>query len=261
MPEGSGDNTPSGSGLAGAVCLLTVFGRGRPLAPSLLGWLATVGSVMGLALGLLWWGAQRIWPPLVAAAVVVAADLVLTGMLHFDGLVDSADGLIAPMNRSRRLEVMADPAAGAFGVVAAVAVVVLRVTALAAMVASPLVLGLLWGSSRAAMAGVNLWGRSARPGGMADSLVARSTGENRGWSRARVGVVAGVIVPPGLVAGWSAAAGPAWPVAAGVAVTVAGVVAVYGLARRRIGGFTGDVLGAAGVVGESFGLVAMAARW
>ena len=59
-------------------------------------------------------GASGGWPAgsgrrPVAAAVVVAADLASPGMLHFDGLVDSADGLLPPMDRARRLEVMADP--------------------------------------------------------------------------------------------------------------------------------------------------------
>ena len=48
---------------------------------------------MGRNRYLVWWGAERMWPPLLAAAIVVAADLALTGMLHFDGLIDSADGL------------------------------------------------------------------------------------------------------------------------------------------------------------------------
>jgi cobalamin synthase len=42
---------------------------------------------------------------------------------------------------------------------------------------------------------------------------------------------------------------------------VAGAVGVVALARRRLGGFTGDVLGASGMVGETTGLIAAAARW
>jgi cobalamin synthase len=40
-----------------------------------------------------------------------------------------------------------------------------------------------------------------------------------------------------------------------------GAVAVLALAQRRIGGFTGDVLGACGVIGETAGLLALAAKW
>ena len=63
---------------------------------------------------------RRRWPP----AVVVAADLALTGMLHVDGLADTADGLLPHLERERRLEVMAEPAVGAFAV-AVVGVVLL----------------------------------------------------------------------------------------------------------------------------------------
>ena len=47
-----------------------------------------------------------------AAGVVLVSDVVLTGYLHLDGLADAADGLLPPMTRERRLEVMADPAVG-----------------------------------------------------------------------------------------------------------------------------------------------------
>jgi cobalamin synthase len=68
------------------------------------------------------------------------------------------------------------------------------------------------------------------------------------------------------VVGIAAAAGvaAAWRPLAGVAAVTAGVIAfaaVVALGWRRIGGFTGDVLGAAGVVGESLGLVVACAKW
>ncbi len=102
-----------------AVAFLTPFGGARPPNATTLDWFPVVGACLGLALGGLWWAATRAWPSPVAAALIVAADLVLTGMLHFDGLIDSADGLLAPLTPARRLEVMADPRAGAFGVTAA----------------------------------------------------------------------------------------------------------------------------------------------
>jgi cobalamin synthase len=52
---------------------------------------------------------------------------------------------------------------------------------------------------------------------------------------------------------------PAGPVAAGAAVVGAGLVVAW--ARRQLGGFTGDVLGAAGVVCETVGLVVASAKW
>ena len=64
---------------------------------------------------------------------MVVADLGLTGLLHFDGLIDSADGLLPPLTQARRLEVMADPHAGAFGVAAAAAVLLVRWASLATL--------------------------------------------------------------------------------------------------------------------------------
>jgi adenosylcobinamide-GDP ribazoletransferase len=52
-----------------------------------------------------------------------------------------------------------------------------------------------------------------------------------------------------------------WPGLAAALALVVGSAAVIGLARARLGGFTGDVLGAAGLVGETCGLVLAAARW
>lgn len=77
--------------------------------------------------------ADRVWPPLVAAALTVAVGLALTGLLHLDGLIDSADSLLAPMPCDRRLAVMCEPTIGAFGVVAAVAVCLLRFSASASL--------------------------------------------------------------------------------------------------------------------------------
>ena len=69
---------------------------------------------MGGVCGLVRWGAGAWWAPAVAAALAVAADLVLTGALHLDGLADTADGVLPHLDRERRLAVMADPGVGVF---------------------------------------------------------------------------------------------------------------------------------------------------
>src|SRR4029453_1116990 len=87
-----------------------------------------------------------------------------TGMLHLDGLADSADGLLPPLPRDRRLAVMRSPEVGAFGVAAVVTAIGLRWAALAALIppggdlpATRLfLLGGLWAASRAVMAGTLL---------------------------------------------------------------------------------------------------------
>ena len=84
-----------------AFAFLTPFGGARPPGPRTLDWFPLVGAVIGA-------GARRVVvggrPGLagpVAAALVVAADLGVTGLLHFDGLVDSADGLLPHLDRER----------------------------------------------------------------------------------------------------------------------------------------------------------------
>ena len=79
------------SEVVAALGFLTTLGR--PVRPSPRRCVVpVVGAVVGGAVGLVWWGAEEIWPPLVAAALA-AADLALTGLLHVDGTADSADGL------------------------------------------------------------------------------------------------------------------------------------------------------------------------
>ena len=230
-----------------AVSFLTPFGGAMAPSPGAIAWFPVVGAGLGLALGWLWVGGSRLWPATVAAGVVVAADLGLTGMLHLDGLADSADGLLPPMGSSRRLEVMADPSTGAFGVGTVAAVLLLRWVALAAMAPSVLLLAGLWCASRTAMAATVRLVPYARPaGGLASAF-----GTGRGAA-----CVAGVV---GAVA--LAGAGRGMAGVAAVTGSLVAAAAVVALARRRVGGFTGDVLGAAGMVGETAGLLVAAGRW
>ncbi|HET6809674.1 MAG TPA: adenosylcobinamide-GDP ribazoletransferase [Acidimicrobiales bacterium] len=235
-------------GLAQAVAFLTAVGRGRRPTPGAVPWFPVVGAALGLLLGLVWWGAAQVWPPFVAAAVVVAVDLALTGLLHLDGLVDSADGLLPHLDRERRLAVMRAPDTGAFGVGAAIAVLLLRWSALGAMSPHPLLLGGLWCASRTGMALTLGLVPYARNEG-----IARDFTGGAGHTAPLVLAGAGALA---LAAGWSVPAGPA----AGAAAFVAfGAVVLLGF--RRLGGFTGDVLGAAGLVAETVGLGVAAARW
>ncbi|MFN4279798.1 adenosylcobinamide-GDP ribazoletransferase [Thermosynechococcus sp.] len=92
---------------------------------------------VGLLLGGMLWGAQGVLqflrvPPLVAGVGVVALWLGLTGGLHLDGAMDTADGL-AVQDPRRRLEVMADSRVGAFGVMAAIIILLLKATALSGL--------------------------------------------------------------------------------------------------------------------------------
>ena len=237
------------SGARAALGFLTPLGGARAPEPGALDWFPAVGALVGLLVGAAWWAGGEIWNAQVAAAIAVVADLVLTGALHVDGVADTADGVLPHMERRRRLEVMAAPDVGAFGVAAAGSVLLLRFAAFTSLAPDALAIAALWCASRTAMAVTARAVPYARAGGLAQAFI---DGSDAGAAR-RVAAVGAALA--GVLAALAAGA-------AGVAgvVAVAGVAAaVVALARRRLGGFTGDVLGAAGVIGETVGLLVIAA--
>jgi len=242
-----------------AVSFLTPFGGPADPAPSALAWFPAVGALIGLAVGGIWWAARRGWAPPAAAAIAVIADAALTGLLHLDGLADAADGLLPPLSRARRLEVMADPRLGAFGAAGLGIVLLARFGAFASMLPSPLAVAGLWSGSRTAMAVTARAVPYARPGGLASAfLPAPGAGGRPGAARPAGPAVLGLA--GGLLALALAFAGRGALGVAAVGAEAAGAAAVVFLARRRLGGFTGDVLGAAAVVGETAGLLTLALR-
>jgi cobalamin synthase/adenosyl cobinamide kinase/adenosyl cobinamide phosphate guanylyltransferase len=249
---------PAAGGLRQAVGFLTPLGRPAAPGPAALAWFPVVGVLLGLVLGGIWWATEDRLGPLAAAALVVVADLALTGALHFDGLLDSADGLLPHLPVERRLAVMADPNVGAFAVAAGGSALLLRTAALAALgAARPLLLAALWSLARTAMAVTALSGRYARSHGLASSFLPGRGGMAAHGPAPGRSVVVPVVVGAVLAVGLAAAD----ELRCVIAVLAAGLGAagVAGLARRRIGGFTGDTLGAAGVVAETAGLLVAAA--
>jgi adenosylcobinamide-GDP ribazoletransferase len=236
--------------LIGALSFFTIVGRGRVPAPGDVRWFPVAGLLVGAVVGGAWWGAGELWPPAVAAAIVVALDLAVTGMLHLDGLADSADGLLPHMERARRLEVMRQPDVGAFGVGAVVALLLLRFAALASMAPDVGVIAGLWCASRTVMA----VGLTALPYARSEGGLASAFGGGRGaW--------APVLVVGAAAALAAAVAGEQAQGAVTVAVAALGGAAVLAVGRARLGGYTGDVLGAAGLVAETVGLLAASAAW
>ena len=235
--------------LRSAISFLTPLGGASAPGPGSLDWFWLVGTGIGAAVGGVWWAAARGWPRPLAAGIAVAADLALTGMLHFDGLVDSADGLLPAVPRSRRLEIMSAPDVGAFGVGTAAVALLLRWAALWVLRPTVLLVAGLWCLSRTAMAFVARTQPYARAesGGLASAFA--------GPSR---------VLPVLLGAAVAVCAACIWrPLAGGVALAAAALAGagVVAFARRRIGGYTGDVLGACGYVAETVGLVVAAAKW
>ncbi|HET6794828.1 MAG TPA: adenosylcobinamide-GDP ribazoletransferase, partial [Acidimicrobiales bacterium] len=169
-----------GRALVQAVSFLTCLGRAGTPGPGAVAWFPVVGAGVGLAVGGVWWGAARLWPPLPAAVLAVAADLVLTNLLHVDGLADAADGLLPHLDRERRLAVMAEPTTGAFGVAAVATVLVARTAAMASTRAVPLLVAALWCLSRTAMAVTTTAVPYARPGGLATRFIGSDEPGRRG---------------------------------------------------------------------------------
>ena len=230
-----------------ALSFLTTVGGARPLTRRAVPWMPWVGLATGAAVGVVWWAAAEVLPPAPAAAVALLADLAVTRMLHIDGLADSADGLLPHLDRDRRLEVMAEPTTGAFGTSAVAAALLTRWAALVALAPGVAVVAALWAAGRAVMAVALVVAPPARPGGLAHRLgdaprepVLASAG-------------AALVVAAVLLFGQPGSVVPLLAVGAG-----AGLLA---LANRRIGGVTGDVLGASCIVVETVGLLIAAAKW
>lgn len=111
-------------------------------------WAPWVGLVLGLSIGAVDYGLTvGNMPSLTRSVLVVALWIGLTGGLHLDGVIDTADGL-AVMDQERRLTVMSDSRTGAFGVMAGSLVILLKVSALSELSLPHLpaiVTALVWG--------------------------------------------------------------------------------------------------------------------
>ena len=230
-----------------ALGFLTVLGGPSVPHPRALRWFPLVGAVVGALVGGLWWAAGEAFPVLLAAALAIAADAGITGMLHLDGLADAADGLLSHAAPARRLEIMRTPGVGAYGIVATVIVLIISVAALDARSPDIGLLVALWCASRTVAAVTPALVPYVRDEGIASPFLAAKASV---WPALALVPAAGLAVVTIGLEGLAA-----------VAATVLGASAVVGFARSRIGGFTGDVLGAAIAVGQTVGLVVAAARW
>ncbi|HEY8875711.1 MAG TPA: adenosylcobinamide-GDP ribazoletransferase, partial [Desulfosporosinus sp.] len=92
-----------------------------------------VGLVLGLFLWLLTKAMMPYFPPLVLGAVLLVAELMLTGGLHLDGFMDSMDGLLSARSPERILEIMKDSRIGANACMALVGLLLLKFTLLASL--------------------------------------------------------------------------------------------------------------------------------
>ncbi len=206
-----------------------------------------VGLAIGLALAGLAVALGRMGLPLGPSAfLILLAWAALSGGLHLDGLADTADGLFLWGDPARRLAVMRDPHVGSYGVSALGLLLIGKFAALEAVVGSgrwlPLVASATIGRALIlVMAGSAPY---ARPGGTGRALI-DATGPRDVFGGVILAIVAGGV-----------AAGPRGLVAASLALALA--LALTASARRKLGGVTGDTLGALVEVGELGTLLVLA---
>jgi adenosylcobinamide-GDP ribazoletransferase len=176
---------------------------------------------------------------LLAAVIAVATAAVLTRGLHLDGLADTVDGLGSYGDRARALDIMRKPDIGPFGVVTIVLVLLAQVAAAASLLGRGRLTALAGiaaalGAGRVAIAlGCRRGTPAARPEGLG-ALVAGSVGPLSLFAGAAV--VAAVAVP--------AVPGRPWQGPLAVVIALAAAWLLRQHAVRRLGGITGDVLGA-----------------
>lgn len=209
-----------------------------------------IGALIGGGCGAIYWAAASLGAaPLLAAILAVTAGFFLTGALHEDGLADSADGL-AGHDRERRLAIMRDSHIGTYGVLALLAAMGTKVSALAQLPPLPAIalLAASGGASRAAIVWLMWTTKSAR----ADGLAAMAGQPPRFIAtHALIGGACGAALLIGFTVGLAAA----------IAALAAGAAAAWLIrqrAKRLFGGQTGDVCGALQVVTEIAMLVAIA---
>jgi adenosylcobinamide-GDP ribazoletransferase len=104
------------------------------------GWFPLVGACVGLAIAGVFWGASHLWPASAAAVLAIGFGLLLTGGFHEDGLTDAVDGLGGGFTKEKVLLIMKDSRIGAYGAMALWCALSLRAASLVALGARALYL-------------------------------------------------------------------------------------------------------------------------
>lgn len=214
-----------------------------------------VGVVAALALAV---GSQALGTA-IGVWLSIAATVWLTGAFHEDGLADTCDALGGAVSRERALEIMKDSRIGSYGAVALVLALGLKAATLSALPMALAVPALLLAHTASRAAAVVLIRvlpyagevslAKAKP--LAQKVSALGTGVALGW----VLLLAAAL----LALRWAW-----WPyVALALAGVLVGTIACGRWFRRRLGGITGDTLGATQQITELLGLLGwvVALRW
>jgi cobalamin synthase len=225
---------------AALLTALPVPRRAAVSARGVLPWAPLVGLALGgVATGAAVLGDRWISPP-AGAVLGVAVLALLTRGLHLDGLADTADGLGPLRGRERALQVMHQSDVGPFGVVTLVLTLLIQVTCLAALLETRWGWLAFWSAvavSRLAMARTGLPGVAAAEGSSLGALVTGTVSVPwfTGWCLVLLALLA---------AGTAGDVGPAVRLAGGAVAGLLAAELLHRRARSRLGGVTGDVMGA-----------------
>ena len=197
-------------------------------------WFPVVGLLIGGIIAALDYGLAYLFPQQLTSVFVVIFMLMISGGLHIDGLADTADGFFSSRPRERVLEIMKDSRSGPMGVVAVVCVIILKIMAVVSVVG----MARWWTIMMIPLAGrcalvtnLNVLPYARAEGGLGSVFHKNRSGFNAVWALAVLAVFGGF-------------AGGCMGLVAGVISYAAGLLfALY--VYRKIGGLTGDTLGAA----------------
>lgn len=194
-----------------------------------------VGLILGAILLSLHYGLTLILPPPVVNALLIIALVILTGAHHLDGFIDTCDGVIAGKSKKERLAIMSDSKVGAFGIVGAILLLLLKYASLSSASILPSLL-LMPTLSRWAMVGIIFTFPYAKSSGMGLAFK-----QGASWQRLTIATAIALIAAVVLLKWWGL-----------VLVAALGLIA-FGIAsyfRSRLGGLTGDNYGAINELAE-----------
>ncbi|ALS27673.1 cobalamin 5'-phosphate synthase [Paenibacillus sp. 32O-W] len=202
-------------------------------------------------------------PPLPGAVILLGLWVALSGGLHLDGWMDTADGVFSGRSRERMLDIMKDSRVGAMGVIAAVLLLLFKFAALAELVASP-----AWRTAVPALIAVPALSRlwmgaaiagwpSARPN---EGLAAYFADAGRRHSAGALIVAAALLLPVFRLTGWPLSDALLFLLAAAATGALVSWL-LAGWLCRRLGGLTGDTYGAINEAVEAALLFAIAVLW
>jgi len=215
------------------------FGKSLPYFP-------LVGLMLGVILLILNYGLLLILPSSVVNALIIITLAILTGAHHLDGLINTCDGIIAGKSKGKRLAIMSNGKIGAFGIVAAFLLLLLKYVSLSAAPILPALL-LMPTLSRWVMVSAIFTFPYAKSSGMG---LAFKQGAN--WQRLTISTIIALVVAVIIFE------------LGGLALVAALWLIIFGVAsyfRSRLGGLTSDTYGAINELAEVWVLLIIVMIW